>query len=274
MKPKPKKSAKITSEPTPTHVPSPLIPSIVPAPSSPAHAAPDIPTSTRPSSPKPSSHEPVSASTSKPTKIKATSRKSVKSDKVVIRVATKEDMVVKEVKLPPSKLDVQVSAIEVAPLEIIPPISDKPRVEEPTLETDTATQEKRVDTTNVIPMVEGEGDKEPVNKEAFDGEEEGGEVASCEEYQAQYMAHDTDEKKSENNGESREEKESEVEDKLGFDNYLKKKYPATDNDVDTKTVVTRKFSQMFELDAPQKVYKTDMTPFDKLLFHFVNSFIL
>lgn len=51
---------------------------------------------------------------------------------------------------------------------------------------------------------------------------------------------------------------------LGFDNYLKKKWPAMDNDVDTGIVVTRKFSQKFELDAPQKVYKTDMTPFHKL----------
>nr|XP_009610727.1 putative uncharacterized protein DDB_G0290521 [Nicotiana tomentosiformis] len=185
MKPKPKISSKPTSEPTPTPVPSPPIPSTVLAPLCPASVAPTIPTSTGPLSLKPPSHAPVSTSknTSKTTKIKDTSRKSVKSDNVVIRATTKEDTMVKEavtqgeyvstttdqVKLPPSKLDVLVFAIEVAPLEIVPPISDKPRVEETTLETNIATQEKRVDSTNVMPMVEGEGEKEPMNKEASDG---------------------------------------------------------------------------------------------------------
>nr|XP_033513699.1 uncharacterized protein LOC117278344 [Nicotiana tomentosiformis] len=61
---------------------------------------------------------------------------------------------------------------------------------------------------------------------------------------------------------------------LGFDNYLKKKCPVIDNDVYTGIVVTKKFSQKFELDASHKVYKTDMTPFHKLLFQFVNSCIL
>nr|XP_016467285.1 PREDICTED: uncharacterized protein LOC107789921 [Nicotiana tabacum] len=143
MKPKPKKSAKSTTEPAPAHVPSLLIPSTVLAQSSHIPVAPAVSTSTGPSSPKPPSHAPVFA----------TSRKSVKDDKVVICAAIKEDTVVKkvvaqgesvptttdQVKLPPSKLDVLVSAIEVAPLEIVPPISDKPRVKETNLETDIAT---------------------------------------------------------------------------------------------------------------------------------------
>ncbi|XP_070010736.1 uncharacterized protein [Nicotiana sylvestris] len=40
---------------------------------------------------------------------------------------------------------------------------------------------------------------------------------------------------------------------LGFDNYLKKKWPAIENNVDTWILVTRKISQKFELDAPQKI---------------------
>nr|XP_009588949.1 prostatic spermine-binding protein-like [Nicotiana tomentosiformis] len=127
------------------------------------------------------------------------------------------------------KLDVLISVINVSPLYIVPRTSDKPRVEEPTVEPDITTQEKRVDTTNVMPMVKGKGDKEPVNKEASNGfsfswiddedddrgEEEGQVVASHEEHQAHDMAHDdTDEKRSENEGESDEEKESEAEDNL------------------------------------------------------------
>nr|XP_016454562.1 PREDICTED: uncharacterized protein LOC107778773 [Nicotiana tabacum] len=191
MKPKPRKIAKLSSELAPTTAPSPLISFIVPVPSSHIPVAHTIPTSTGPSLPKPPAHAHVSASknTSKSTKIKATPRKSVKSDNVVIDVAAKVDTIVKEtvvqgesvstiisrVKLTPSKLDVLFSSIDVAPLDI---------------------------TINV----EDEDDDE--------GEEEGRVVAIHEEHQAQYMANDIDEKKSENKGESGEQKESEAEEKL------------------------------------------------------------
>ncbi|XP_009617625.1 uncharacterized protein [Nicotiana tomentosiformis] len=86
--------------------------------------------------------------------------------------------------------------------------------------------EKGADTTDVMPMVEGKGSKEPVQKESSDGlsfswtedqnnnegEEEGGVVASHEEHQTQDMAND--EKKSENEGDSGEEKESEAGNKI------------------------------------------------------------
>lgn len=61
---------------------------------------------------------------------------------------------------------------------------------------------------------------------------------------------------------------------LGFDNYLKKKWLAINNDVDTGIAVTRKFSQKLELKAPHKVYNTDIIHFHKLLFHFMNSCIM
>ncbi|XP_019228663.1 PREDICTED: uncharacterized protein LOC109209783 [Nicotiana attenuata] len=77
----------------------------------------------------------------------------VKSDRVVVRAAAKGQTIVKEVvaqeesastttnqvRLPPSKLDVLVSAIKVAALEIIPPMSDKPIVEDTALETKVTT---------------------------------------------------------------------------------------------------------------------------------------
>lgn len=44
--------------------------------------------------------------------------------------------------------------------------------------------------------------------------------------------------------------------------------------MDIGIVLTRKNFQKFELDALQKVYKTDMTYFYRFLFHFVNSCIL
>lgn len=37
---------------------------------------------------------------------------------------------------------------------------------------------------------------------------------------------------------------------LGFENFLKKMWPAIDNDVDRGIMVTRKISQKFKLDAP------------------------
>ncbi|XP_009629694.1 uncharacterized protein [Nicotiana tomentosiformis] len=73
-----------------------------------------------------------------------------------------------KVKLPPSKLDVLFSAIEVSPLDIVAPMSDKPHVEDTTVETEVVTQEKIMDTIDNIPVVEGEGEKETENKESSD----------------------------------------------------------------------------------------------------------
>ncbi|XP_070056108.1 uncharacterized protein [Nicotiana tomentosiformis] len=242
MKPKSKKSVKPSSEPAPTPAPSQLISSTIPTPSSYVHDALTIPTSTGASLPKPTTHTSVSAlkNTSKLTMINATPRKYVKSDKVVLDAASKVDTLVKkvvvqgesvsitisQVKLPPSKLDVLVSTIDVSPLDIVPPTSEKPQMEELTVEITIATLEKGVGATDVMPMVEGESSKEPVQKDAFyslsfswteyeddnEGEEEGGVVANHEEHQTQDMANE--EKMSENEGDSSEEKESETEDKI------------------------------------------------------------
>ncbi|XP_019234675.1 PREDICTED: neurofilament medium polypeptide-like [Nicotiana attenuata] len=226
-------------------------PSIVPTPSSPVPAPLTIPTSTGPSLQKPTTHAyvPTSKNTSKSTKIKATLRKSVKSDKVVRDAATKVDTMVKEavvqgepvqvitsqVKPPPSKLDVLASAIGVAPLDTVLPTSDKPQVEEPTIEKNVASLEKGVDTTTVMPMVEGEGSKEPTQKEASNGlsfnwtededdnggEKEEGVVGSHEGYPTQDISNEGKKKKnnkeegqSESEGEDQEKaSESEGEDK-------------------------------------------------------------
>ncbi|XP_070054187.1 uncharacterized protein [Nicotiana tomentosiformis] len=39
---------------------------------------------------------------------------------------------------------------------------------------------------------------------------------------------------------------------LGFDNYLKKKWPTIDNDVDKGIIITKRFPQISEMDAPSK----------------------
>nr|XP_016495158.1 PREDICTED: uncharacterized protein LOC107814289 [Nicotiana tabacum] len=85
MKPKSKKIVKSSSEPAPTPAPSPSISSTVPIPSSLNLVVLTIPISIEPSLPKPTirAYVPTSKNTSKSTKIKATQRKSVKSDKVV-----------------------------------------------------------------------------------------------------------------------------------------------------------------------------------------------
>ncbi|XP_009805073.2 protein gar2-like [Nicotiana sylvestris] len=83
MKPKSKKIVKSSSEPAPTPAPSPSISSTVPIPSSLNLVVLTIPISIEPSLPKPTirAYVPTSKNTSKSTKIKATQRKSVKSDK-------------------------------------------------------------------------------------------------------------------------------------------------------------------------------------------------
>ncbi|XP_009631752.1 uncharacterized protein [Nicotiana tomentosiformis] len=86
---------------------------------------------------------------------------------------------------------------------------------------------KEVDTTAVEPIVEGEGHKEPVQREVSDsldfswtedekdddGEKEEEAVNTHEEHDAQNIANE--EEKSENEGVSRDDKESDTEDKIG-----------------------------------------------------------
>ncbi|XP_070002664.1 uncharacterized protein [Nicotiana sylvestris] len=140
----------------------------------------------------------------------ATLRKYVKSEKVVRDIVAKVDIMVKEVvvqgelvqiitsqvKLSPSKLNVLVFAIDVAPLDFVPPTSGKPRVEEPTVEKNVAYMEKG--------WTEDEDDNRGENKEGVVGRHEG--------HPTQDIANE--EKKSENEGDSGEEKESETKDRI------------------------------------------------------------
>ncbi|XP_070009830.1 protein gar2-like [Nicotiana sylvestris] len=87
------------------------------------------------------------------------------------------------------------------------PINDKPQVEESTVETNIETLDKRVDATNVMPMVEGEGNKEPVQKEAFDG-------LSFRRMRMIIKVKKKKEKKSKNEEDYGEDKESETEDRI------------------------------------------------------------
>ncbi|XP_033509464.1 uncharacterized protein [Nicotiana tomentosiformis] len=221
MKPKSKKSAKLSSEPILTPAPSPSISSTVPASSSYVPAALTIPTSTASPLPKPTTHapEPTAKNTSKSIKFKATPRKSVKK---VPDAVTKVDTVVKEsvvqgesvpvianqVQNPHSKLDVLVSNIYVAPLDSLPSTSEKPKVEEFTVENGVCDMGKEVDTTTVGPVVEGERSKEPMQKEASDS------------LSFSWTENEDDdgvneEENSENKGASGDEKESDTDDKIG-----------------------------------------------------------
>ncbi|XP_009623398.1 uncharacterized protein [Nicotiana tomentosiformis] len=209
MKPKSKKSAKPSSEPTPIPAPSPSISFTVPISSFHVHAALTIPTSTVPPLPKPTTHslEPTAKNTSKSTKVKATQRKSIKK---VPDTATQVGIVVKEsviqgesvpvnanqVQHTPLKLDILVSAIDVAPLDTLPPTSEKPQVEELTIE-------------------KGVGDprKETEDEEDDGGEKEEEDVDSQEEHNAEDIANE--EEKSENEGASGNKKESDTDDKIG-----------------------------------------------------------
>nr|XP_016465869.1 PREDICTED: flocculation protein FLO11-like [Nicotiana tabacum] len=190
MKPKSKKSVKASSEPAPTPAPSPSISSNVPIPSSIVPDALTIPTSTGPSLSKPTTHAsvPTSKNTSKLTKIKATSRKSVKNVKVVPDATSQVDTMVKEAMVQGESMSI-------------------------------TTSQKEVDTTIVVPVVEGEESKEPVQKEASDGlsfswaeddddnggEKEEGVVGSYEEHTTQDISNE--EEKSENKGDFGKEKE-------------------------------------------------------------------
>ncbi|XP_009630142.1 uncharacterized protein [Nicotiana tomentosiformis] len=205
MKPKSKKSVKASSEPAPTPAPSPSISSNVPIPSSIVPDALTIPTSTGPSLPKPTTHAsvPTSKNTSKLTKIKATSRKSVKNVKVVPDATSQVDTMVKEAMVQGESMSITTS-------------------QELTVEKIAGTLEKEVDTTIVVPVVEGEESKEPVQKEASDGlsfswaeddddnggEKEEGVVGSYEEHTTQDIFNE--EEKSENKGDFGKEKESEI----------------------------------------------------------------
>nr|XP_033514024.1 uncharacterized protein LOC117278653 [Nicotiana tomentosiformis] len=172
----------------------------------------------------------------KTAKVKATSRIFVK---IMHEAATQGDTVVKEsviqgesgigttdqIPHPISKLDVLASAIDVAPLDTLPPTSDRSLVEKFTVEERIGDLGNEVDTTAVEPVVEWEGRKEPVQKEASDGfdfswtkdeEDDKGEkeeevVTRHEEHDAQNIANE-EEKKEENQSEEEEVSESEGED--------------------------------------------------------------
>ncbi|XP_070058129.1 uncharacterized protein [Nicotiana tomentosiformis] len=216
------KNAKPSIEPTHTHAPSPSISFTIPTLSShvpTVHAAPIISTSTvtPPSKTTTSVPELPAKNNSKSTKVKETPRKYVKK---VPEAATQGDTVAKvymiqresmsvttdQVPHPTSKLDILVSAIDVARLDTLPPTSEKPPLE-------------------LFSVEKGEGRKEPVQKEASDGlefswtkdekddegENEEEVVNSHEEYDAKKITNG--EEKSENKGVSRDEKESDTEDK-------------------------------------------------------------
>nr|XP_016481236.1 PREDICTED: flocculation protein FLO11-like [Nicotiana tabacum] len=157
VKHKSKKSVKPSSEPAPSPAPSPSISSTVPTPPSSIPAALTIPTFTSPSLPKLTTHASV-----------PTSKNISKSTKEAVVQGESMSITTSQVKLPLSKLDVLVSAINVAPLDTGPPTSDKSQVEEPTIETNIATLEKGVDATDVMHMIGEEGSKEPVQKEVSD----------------------------------------------------------------------------------------------------------
>ncbi|XP_009630652.2 nuclear localization sequence-binding protein-like [Nicotiana tomentosiformis] len=188
IKSKPKKSVKLASDSEPTLVASPPMPSTVPALSSSVVVMPIISTSTVPLSPKPTSHAHVFISqiTSKPTKVKATSRKSVKSGKVLDPATAKEE----------------------------PKVKAAPAMWESALVKDDQ------ETIDDLPVVEGESEKEIGDKESSNGSsyswtddednekvlEEGKEEENKEEQLLQEKSQSSDEKKSENKGESGEEK--------------------------------------------------------------------
>nr|XP_016502766.1 PREDICTED: protein gar2-like [Nicotiana tabacum] len=195
LKSKSKKNAKPLREPTPTPALSHSISSTIPTSSSHVptiHVVPIIPTSTvtRPS--KSTTHAPEL-----PAKNKS---KSTKGESVSVTTD--------QAPHPTSKLDVLVSAIDVAPLDTLPPTSEKPPVEKFPVEKGAWDLGKEIDPTTVEHVVEGEGRKEPVQKEASDGldfswtEEEEDDEAS-------------EEEKRENKGVSGDEKESDIEDKTG-----------------------------------------------------------
>nr|XP_016463508.1 PREDICTED: neurofilament heavy polypeptide-like [Nicotiana tabacum] len=242
MKPKSKKNAKSSREPTPTPAPSLLISSTIPTSSSPipiVHVVPIITTSTVSPPPKTTTHEPElpAKNTSKSTKVKATPRKSVKK---VHDVATYGNTVAREsvvqgksvpattdqVQYPSSKLHVLVSAIDTTPLDTLPPMSEKAQVEKFTVEKDDGDLGKEVDATAVEPVVKGGGSKEHVQKEASyglsfswtedekddRGEKEVKVVNIHEEHDAQNIVNE--EEKSENEGASGDEKESDTDDKI------------------------------------------------------------
>ncbi|XP_070050925.1 uncharacterized protein [Nicotiana tomentosiformis] len=118
--------------------------------------------------------------------------------------------------------------------------------------------EKWVDATDVMPMVEGEGSKEPAQKEVSDdpsfrwtededdnkSEEERGVVDDHEEHQTQDM--DNEEKKSENEGDSGEEKESGTENKVDEqvnDSVEEEKYIEEEDDYESECEDQEKTSE-------------------------------
>ncbi|XP_070034283.1 uncharacterized protein [Nicotiana tomentosiformis] len=154
---------------------------------------------------------PAAKNTSKSTKVKATPRKSVKNVKVVSDATTQVDTVVKEAMVHGESMPITTS-------------------QELTIEKSVDNLEKEVDTTIVVPVVEGKGSKEPAQKEAYDGlsfswmededdnggEKEEGVVGGHEENTTQDIANE--EEKSENEGDSGEDNESEIEEEGNSEN--------------------------------------------------------
>nr|XP_033517368.1 nucleolar and coiled-body phosphoprotein 1-like [Nicotiana tomentosiformis] len=140
--------------------------------------------------------------TSKPTKVKATSQKSVKSVKQVDSATNKGEPVMKDptsqgkaaiykdsqVKLSPSKHDVLASTIDVSPLDVVEPLREIAQAENHVAEKVVVAQ--HVSEEVFIEQTDSEEDEE-TNK--------GVDVESDKEHQSE-------EKKSENVGESEEEK--------------------------------------------------------------------
>nr|XP_009601286.1 histone H3.v1-like [Nicotiana tomentosiformis] len=233
LKPKSKINVKPSIEPIPTHVPSPSISSTIPTSSSPAHTTLVlvIPISTAPPPSKSTTHAPElpTKNISKMAKVKATSRKSIRK---VYEDATQSDSGVQESMIhgesgigttdqephPASKLDVLASTIDVTPLDTLLPTSKKSPVQKFMVEEHIGDLGKEVDTTGVELVVEGEGCKVPVQKEASDSlnfgwtEDEEDDEGEKEE---EVVTSSNEEGKSENEGVSRDEKESDTEDKIG-----------------------------------------------------------
>uniref|UniRef100_A0A1S4DHX5 Uncharacterized protein C45G9.4-like n=1 Tax=Nicotiana tabacum TaxID=4097 RepID=A0A1S4DHX5_TOBAC len=142
LKPKSKINVKPSIEPIPTHVPSPSISSTIPTSSSPAHTTLVlvIPISTAPPPSKSTTHAPElpTKNISKMAKVKATSRKSIRK---VYEDATQNTLL---------------------------PTSKKSPVQKFMVEEHIGDLGKEVDTTGVELVVEGEGCKVPVQKEASD----------------------------------------------------------------------------------------------------------
>nr|XP_016434309.1 PREDICTED: uncharacterized protein LOC107760726 [Nicotiana tabacum] len=101
---------------------------------------------------------PPTKNASKLTKVKATPRKSVNNVKVVPDATVRVDIVVK-------KAMIQGESVQIIASQTL----FHPQVEELTVEKSVGNLEKKVDATTRVHVVEVEGSKEPMQKEASDG---------------------------------------------------------------------------------------------------------